>query len=99
MLIEPATAADLATVGRGTELAAADLAVIEPHVRVGRLARGAFFLEAGDRAVWCGTALVGLVREYFPTDDGREVTRGFAGPGDYVGSLSDLLVGAAARSS
>ncbi len=99
MEIEPATAADLATLRRGGELGADDLAVIEPHVRVRRLARGGFFLEAGERAVWCGTVVTGLVREYFPIEDGREVTRGFAGPGDYVGSLSDLVLGAPARSA
>lgn len=67
--------------------------------RIRRLARGARFLEPGDTAVDCGSITSGLVREYFPLADGREVTRGFAGPGDYVGSLSDLLTGEPAKSA
>jgi len=77
----------------------ADVAAIEPHLRTCRLARGASFLRPGDRAVWCGTIVAGVTRELYPLEDGREVTRGFAGPGDYVGSLSDLLTDAPARSS
>jgi CRP-like cAMP-binding protein len=96
-VIERATPADLA------RLAAAfggdDLAAIAPHVRARRLARGAYFLEAGEPAIWCGTVGDGVLREYYPLADGREVTRGFAGPGDYVGSLSDLLLGQPSRSA
>jgi len=77
----------------------ADLAEIDARVRIQRITRGTAFLAAGDRAVDCGTVLDGLTREYFPLEDGREVTRGFAGPGDFVGSLSDLLSGQPARSS
>jgi CRP-like cAMP-binding protein len=43
--------------------------------------------------------LRGVMREYYPLADGGEVTRGFAGPGDGIGSLSDLLSGQPSRSS
>ena len=76
-----------------------DLSEIDARVRIQRIARGTALLAAGDRAVDCGMVLDGLTREYFPLEDGREVTRGFAGPGDFVGSLSDLLSGQPARSS
>jgi len=48
-------------------------------------------MECGERVVDPGNLLSGLIREYFPLEDGREVTRGFVGPGEFVGSLSDLL--------
>ena len=75
------------------------LAAAESAGRVRDYARGALFLAAGDRAIDCGTMFTGVMREYYPLADGREVTRGFAGPGDGVGSLSDLLSGEPARSS
>ena len=77
----------------------AELAAVLPHTRVRTIPRGAFLLEPGDRAIESGIVVAGLVREYFPLADGREVTRGFAGPGAYVGSLSDLLSDAPARSA
>jgi CRP-like cAMP-binding protein len=96
---EPDRAAFRALIRRVAPLDDADLASVEAHARVRRLARGEAFLSPGDRAVECGTILSGLIREYFLLADGREVTRGFAGPGDNVGSLSDLLLAAPARSS
>ncbi|HET9623580.1 MAG TPA: Crp/Fnr family transcriptional regulator [Kofleriaceae bacterium] len=80
------------------ELADDDLAALEAAARVRRLAAGDVFLRCGDLAVDCGVVLTGFTREYFPLMDGREVTRGFAGPGSYVGSLSDLLARQPARS-
>ena len=80
-------------------LADDELATMEAVARVRTLARGDAFLRAGDVATECGTVLVGVLREYYPLADGREVTRGFAGPGNGIGSLSDLLSGAPAQSS
>jgi CRP-like cAMP-binding protein len=77
----------------------ADLAAIEVHARIRRLSAHSAFLTCGERAVDCATVLAGVLREYYPLADGREVTRGFAGPGSYVGSLSDLLSSEPARSS
>jgi CRP-like cAMP-binding protein len=79
-------------------LADRELELADP-ARARVVARGEHFLSAGDRAVDCGTLLAGVMREYYPLADGREVTRGFAGPGDGIGSLSDLLSGEPARSS
>src|SRR5258706_7308847 len=95
--MERATADDLAALR--TSLDEAQLAAVARHVSVRRLVRGEAFLAAGDRATMCGTITDGLLREYFPLADGREVTRGFAGPGDPVGSLSDLLLDQPARST
>jgi CRP-like cAMP-binding protein len=83
---------------RVSELAASDLAVLD-GARAHTFARGASFLAAGDRAVDCGIVLAGVMREYYPLADGREVNRNFAGPGDGVGSLSDLISGEPAKSS
>lgn len=68
-----------------------DLAPIEGDAQLRRLPARTLFLQSGAHAVDCGTILTGLIREYLPLEDGREVTRGFAGPGELVGSLSDLL--------
>lgn len=84
---------------RISPLDAADLAPVDAQLRIRRLATGAMFLRSGDPAVDCGAVLSGMIREYFPLEDGREVTRRFAGPGDLIGSLSDLLRGQPARSS
>lgn len=103
MVTAPLTDADRAAfraaMRRLAPLSDAELEAVEAPARVRRLARGEPFLRAGELAVACGTMLTGLVREYFLLDDGREVTRGFAGPGDNVGSLSDLLQATPARST
>jgi CRP-like cAMP-binding protein len=67
--------------------------------RARRLSRGELFLSAGDRATKAGTVVTGVMREYYPLADGREVTRNFAGPGDGIGSLSDLISGEASKSA
>jgi CRP-like cAMP-binding protein len=77
----------------------AELGSLDGALRARQLAAGEMFLRAGDRAVDCGLVLSGVAREYFPLEDGREVTRRFAGPGDFIGSLGDLLSGQPARSS
>jgi len=95
------TDADLAVfrarLGADGGLGPDDLAPVEAHARVRVLARGDALLRPGDAPTECGILVEGLVREHFPLADGREVTRGFAGPGNYVGSLSDLLRRAPAR--
>ena len=50
-------------------------------------------------ALVTGTVVTGVMREYYPLEDGREVTRNFAGPGDGIGSLSDLISGEASKSA
>lgn len=102
MASEPLTARDRqalhAHLREVSRLDAGELAVLD-GARVRGYARGAAFLEAGERAVTCGVVMRGVMREYYPLEDGREVTRNFAGPGDGVGSLSDLISGEPARSS
>jgi len=102
MASEPLSAADRALfhahLARVSELAATELAVLDA-ARVRSYARAAVFLDAGDRAVDCGIVLTGVMREYYPLADGREVNRNFAGPGDGVGSLSDLISGEPSSSS
>ena len=103
MASERLTSADrtafFAYLRRSVAFSEADLAPVETEAQLRRLPAHTAFLRCGDLAVDCGTVLTGLVREYFPLEDGREVTRGFAGPGDFVGSLSDLLRGQPALSS
>jgi CRP-like cAMP-binding protein len=103
MATTPVPAADLAAfvarLRRDAALDDADLDAVVPHARIREIARGGHLLRPGDVATECGMVVTGLIREHFPLADGREVTRGFAGPGDYVGSLSDLLGGAPARSA
>lgn len=67
--------------------------------RTRRLTRGEAFLNAGDRAIVVGTVVTGVMREYYPLADGREVARNFAGPGDGIGSLSDLISGEPSKSA
>ncbi|HEY1547546.1 MAG TPA: Crp/Fnr family transcriptional regulator [Kofleriaceae bacterium] len=83
--------ADRDALRRAWPLGDADFAALEPQLRVRELARGGLLLTAGDHATSAGIVLAGVLREYFPLADGREVTRNFAGPGGGVGSLSDLL--------
>jgi len=90
---------DLDALRAAWPLADDDFATLEPHLRVRELARGELFLVAGDRATLAGIVLAGVLREYYPLADGREVTRNFAGPGDGIGSLSDLLSTEPARTS
>jgi len=92
-------AAFAAQLRRTAPLGDAELAALDGDVRIRRLRARETFLQAGDHAVDCGAVLVGLTREYYALDDGREVTRNFAGVGDYVGSLSDLISTRPARSS
>jgi CRP-like cAMP-binding protein len=91
-------AAFIAQLRRISELSDADLAILS-SARLRRLARGEVFLAAGDRAVDAGNVLAGVLRELYPLADGREVTRHFSGPGDGVGSLSDLISGEASCST
>ncbi len=93
MADERMRAALFARLRRDGSFADADLAEIAADVRVRDVPARAPFLRSGEVAVDCGTIVSGLLREYFVADDGGEVTRAFAGPGDYVGSLSDLLGG------
>lgn len=66
-----------------------------PERRV--LAAGACFLQAGTRAHEVATVLSGGLREYFVLADGTERTKSFNLPGEFAGSLSDLLGDAPAR--
>lgn len=99
----PLTAAERETfrdhLRRVEPLTDGDLDPVCDGARVIGLERGEWFLAAGDLAVNCGTILDGVMREYYPLADGREVTRNFAGPGDGVGSLSDLITGEPSRSA
>lgn len=52
---------------------------------------GGYFLRAGERASEVATVLSGGLREYFLLADGTERCKGFNLPGEFAGSLSDLL--------
>jgi CRP-like cAMP-binding protein len=61
------------------------------------LPAGSPFLRAGERAHEVATVYSGGLREYFVLADGSERTKGFNLPGDFAGSLSDLLSDEPAR--
>lgn len=77
-------------------LSEADLDAL-PAPRRLTLARGEPFLRAGERAHLCGILVSGALREYYVLPDGSERTKGFNLPGDFAGSLADLLSGEPAR--
>ena len=66
--------------------------------RVRELARGECLLRAGERASLLGVVVSGLMREFFITSSGVERTKNFCPPGQWTGSLPDLLSHAPARS-
>jgi CRP-like cAMP-binding protein len=74
-----------------------DAYALSRRVRVRRLAAGEAFLRAGDPADQVALIREGTLREGFPLPDGRERIRAFGIPGDFAGSLSDLLRDGPAR--
>lgn len=75
-----------------------DLAALPMPTRV-ELRKGAAFLRAGERAAQVGTIVSGALREYYVLKDGTERTRSFNLPGEFAGSLSDLLSDEPARTT
>ncbi|MBS2017379.1 MAG: Crp/Fnr family transcriptional regulator [Deltaproteobacteria bacterium] len=76
-----------------------ELLSLERRMRVVRLAPGEALLHAGDRAEDVALLQSGVLRELFTLADGTERTRSFSLPGDFAGSLSDLLRGGPSRTS
>ena len=62
-------------------------------LRSERLSRGNALTVAGERADRWGFMVSGLVRKVCFVPNGREVVRGFGGPGDLVGAYASLLTG------
>lgn len=98
----PASARDLAAqraaFRRVSALSDTDLALLPPPQRA-QLPPGCIFLRAGERARETALVLEGGLREYYPLADGGERTRNFNLPGEFAGSLSDLMSGEPARTS
>lgn len=61
------------------------------------LRAGEAFLAAGQQAKNVATVYSGGLREYYLLDDGSEKTKSFNMPGEFAGSLSDLLADAPSR--
>src|SRR5262245_47174298 len=80
-------------------LSAPELARVEPHLRMRRLAPGERLLRAGDPAREVAIVRRGVLQEMFELESGEQRTRSFATDGEATGSLSDLLRGGEARSS
>lgn len=95
----PARAAERAALHHAlravTPFADDDLAALPAQALA--LAAGTALLRAGERATEIGFVLEGGLREYFVLESGEERTKGFNLPGDFTGSLSDLLSGGASR--
>lgn len=90
------SAAELAALHRRlcatSPLSEAELAALPPPERR-ELAAGACFLRAGERAREVATVFSGGLREYYVLADGTERSKSFNLPGEFAGSLSDLLSG------
>ena len=63
--------------------------LFSPH----ELAAGEFFVQAGTTADSIALVTSGALREYFVTRDGKEFIKAFVLPGQFTGSLFDLLSG------
>lgn len=68
-----------------------DIAPLLAHTTRQALAKGETLLRAGQPAHLTGFVLSGGLREYYVLEDGTERTKGFNMPGEFAGSLSDLL--------
>lgn len=66
-------------------------------MRVRVLAAGEAYLRGGEAAAQVALICEGTLRESYALADGRERIRAFGTPGDFAGSLSDLLRGGPAR--
>jgi CRP-like cAMP-binding protein len=75
----------------------ADLDAVRDGLGVVTLGPGCVFLRPGDVAERVGLIREGVLRESFAGPDGDERIRGFGAPGDFAGSLSDLLHAGPAR--
>lgn len=60
-------------------------------LRACQLARGEYFLRAGERATEVTLVVRGLLREHFVLPDGSERTKAFVAEGELSGSWADLL--------
>jgi CRP-like cAMP-binding protein len=72
-------------------LSDADLESLTTPSRRVVLPRGTSLLKAGEHADTTVFVLSGGLREYYVLEDGTERTKGFNLPGEFGGSLSDLL--------
>ncbi|WP_437597541.1 Crp/Fnr family transcriptional regulator [Sorangium sp. So ce590] len=59
--------------------------------RLVRFERGEFMTRAGERPREFGLVRSGLIRKFYVTSRGRDVTRGFAAAGELVGAYAALL--------
>lgn len=55
------------------------------------LLKGEFLTHAGERPREFGLVLTGLIRKFYVTQDGRQITRGFAERGELAGAYAALL--------
>ena len=81
---------------RISPLAPEDLARLTPLHR-SYWPRGSHVLRAGDLAKQVSFVVSGALREYYVLPDGHERTRSFNLPGDFAGSMSDLISHAPSR--
>jgi CRP-like cAMP-binding protein len=68
-----------------------DIAPLLAHTTLQSMDKGEALLQAGQPALLTGLVLRGGLREYYLLEDGTERTKGFNMPGEFAGSLSDLL--------
>lgn len=70
-----------------------------PHVRLVYMAKGDYFLRAGEHAHAFGWVLRGIVRKYYTGANGREHVSAFSTESYPFGSLPDLLSGEPSKTS
>lgn len=68
-----------------------ELAVAAGALKEEVVPSGEFLVRAGQTATTFGLVLQGLLRKFYTTPKGKELTRGFALAGDLVGAYASLL--------
>ncbi|RYZ03780.1 MAG: Crp/Fnr family transcriptional regulator [Myxococcales bacterium] len=82
------------SLGQLAPLPAKELAHLESRLTFRRLRRGEYLTRAGDCAAHVGFVVSGLIRKAHATPRGKQIVRGFGGPGAVVGAYVSLLTGA-----
>jgi CRP-like cAMP-binding protein len=90
-------AAFSAAAGRLGVVDPGDLAEALRLLKVRELRPGEYLLRGGERAIYAGVLVSGLLREHFVTTKGVERTKSFITPLQFTGSLADLLSGQPSR--
>ena len=70
---------------------------VAASMTVKNLEKGEVFLRPGDSSENFALIFEGVGRHYYVENDGKELTKSFAGPGDFLGAYAELLQGLESR--